>query len=183
LTYTTTDIYSWRGEHDLLESRTPEDAGFADFCNLESVSLVGICPNFERAVLTSRAPPNLKNLTFQARYALNLPLIDHPSANENICAVIPFLRAPSSSVPPTLKNIDLIWQDPPKTRSKLPKAVRTFVELSAEATKKMGIKLRVLSLDRSNYFPPFLYGEPVPQLRKIFDEGFTEGLKAATSSV
>ncbi|EME81300.1 uncharacterized protein MYCFIDRAFT_88010 [Pseudocercospora fijiensis CIRAD86] len=172
LTYATTDKYYQHRQRRLTNrNKGPTDAGFADFHCLESVTLIGYCPNFERAIMSSRSPPILKNLTFKSDNAFRPGSYGEA---ESTFSMIPFLRAPSSSVPPTLANLNVVYHNPPLSPQDLTPSTRIFIETAAKATGKVGINLRVLSEDRTNYFPPYLYGEPTPEEHVVYDGDFTQ---------
>ncbi|KAF7197497.1 hypothetical protein HII31_01307 [Pseudocercospora fuligena] len=176
LTYATTDIYYQHRQRRLTNpNKGPTDAGFADFQCLEVVTLIGHCPNFERAIMSSRSPPILKSLTFKSE---NVFRPGSYGEAESTFSMIPFLRAPSSSVPSTLKSIDVVYHNPPLSPQALTPSTRKFIETAAKATGKAGIKLRVLSEDRTNYFPPYLYGEPTPEEHVVYDGEFAHNFSS-----
>lgn len=185
LTYTTTETYF---QHRHLARRreassTPRDAGFADFNKLTKVTLVGHCPNFERALMTSCSPPTLETLEFKALSPFRR---EHGSASEDkAIPIIPFLRAPSCSVPATLRNIDIAFGSTVYDADGdiLPSMTKNLIEVTAKAARPMGVKLRFFFKPRTHYFPPYLYGEPVPVETLVYDEGFVNELPRPLDSV
>lgn len=159
LTYVATQYYQ-RGTR-LRPQRSPVDAGFAEFHSLESVTLCGQCPNFERAVMSSRSPPELKTLLFHTDEIFWSPYAD--GIPESILNSIPFLRAPSCSVPPTLSTLQIIGREQDFTT-----AMKRTIAHAAKETQKMGVSLEVQLQTRSSYFPPYLYGEPLPKTTTVF---------------
>ncbi|PPJ54831.1 hypothetical protein CBER1_08428 [Cercospora berteroae] len=165
LVYVTPELFNgWRRK---MPKRSAVDAGFVGFHLLEEVTLHGRCPNFERAVLSSRAPPTLKVLTYQIDQMFWPPYLD--SSADAPLATIPFIRAPSSSVPPSLKTLRIIGhiQD-------LTTAMKGQIEGAARGMKKMGINFELHFETWSSYFPPYLYGEPLPTTTSVYDGGWNE---------
>lgn len=172
LTYAATDMH-YQHQQCRLTARnsTPTDAGFVDFGNLESVTLIGICPTFERAVMSSRSPPSLKSLTYRCENIFQ-PLPN--GISETPFAAIPFLRAPSSSVPSTLAKIDVICDNIPLTPATLSTQTRDYIRTAARETSKAGIHLRVFTQGATTYYPPYLFREPRPLDHLVYDAELSE---------
>ncbi|KAF2211345.1 hypothetical protein CERZMDRAFT_98655 [Cercospora zeae-maydis SCOH1-5] len=163
LTYVTPEMRNgWR-----IKPPSHVDAGFAAFPLLEHVTLHGKCPNFERAVMSSRSPPNLKSLTYQIDQIFWPPYMDR--SLDSPLNPIPFIRAPSSSVPKSLTSLRIIGQPQDFTTP-----MKHQVEAAARSMKEMGIHLEFLFENWSPYYPPYLYGEPVPTTFTIYDGGWKE---------
>ena len=192
LTYATPeDSYVGFGDYVITSTPlnvAPVDGGFADFHKLEKVTLMGECPNFERALLTSRHPPNLRELRFEAenpllalhrRHAQNLN-----GEDDNVLDFIPFLRAPSASIPPTLKTLNLLYEYSTYGGG-LSHSRRSAIKAAAKRTfESLKVTLNVKYRERGHYYPPFLFGEPTPAEGMIYDgyRGvFTEDLKEPSS--
>ncbi|KAM3414338.1 hypothetical protein BST61_g10985 [Cercospora zeina] len=147
---------------------SPVDPGLnADYHVLEHVTLHGRCFNFERAVMSSRSPPILKSLTYQVDeifWPLRIDLSPDP-----ILLTIPFIRAPSSSVPKSLTTLRIISQP-----QNLTTMMTSQVDATARNLKRMGINLECLYEPLSTYYPPYLYGEPVPTAVTVYDGGWKE---------
>lgn len=160
LTYVATSYYQHRSL--IRPPHSPTDAGFAEFHSLESVTLCGQCPNFERAVMSSQSPSSLKTLVFQTDEIYWAPL--GPTASVSALDAIPFLRAPSCSVPPALSTLRIVGREQDFTA-----AMKGRISSAAKEMLKLGVALEVQVESRSTYFPPFLYGEPLPKATTVFD--------------
>ncbi|EME42774.1 hypothetical protein DOTSEDRAFT_90064 [Dothistroma septosporum NZE10] len=162
------------------------DAGFADFAALEEVTLLGQCPDFERAMMTSRSPPNLKSLTFKAKDAFRQEIGTH-SQSDSPLALVPFLRAPSCSIPDALERLNVAYHDssPLGANRKLSETTKRIIRKAANATKEIGIELTVSYVDRRNYYPPYLWGEPAPTETTMFtgEHGFVGRFIATGTTV
>ncbi|KAK4613749.1 hypothetical protein CLAFUW4_08715 [Fulvia fulva] len=177
LTYVTTETYY---QHLQLArwvtiKKSPIDAGFADFAALEEVTLLGQCPDFERALMTTRSPPNLKSLTFRAMTPFRREIGSHSLPGSPL-ALVPFMRAPSCSIPESLTRLKVAYYDtlPIGVGRSFSETTKGIIRKAANATKKIGIELTVSYVDRSNYYPPYLWGEPQPTETIAFtgDDGF-----------
>lgn len=86
---------------------------------------------------------------------------------------IPFLRAPSASIPPTLRIFNIVCEYGLHEESNLVSkgTLQATIRNAAKAVTKThgGVKMNVRHHDRGHYFPPFLYGEPQPKERLIYD--------------
>lgn len=145
--------------------KTPVDGGFADFFALETVKLVGECTNFERAVASSQAPPNLKLLAAESKYPLGklrqkLQPLDE--STQSALDFVPFFRAPSSSVPKCLKSLELTSEVIKTEHDNLMKDV-------AKELGEMGAQFLFFVKHETDYFPPFLDGEEEPYEDVYFD--------------
>ena len=171
--------------HDLINAhhttRGNVDGGFSSFHKLQRIDLIGHCPQFERAVMSVRPPPNLKALSFQAE-GLFPPHVnihtDLPAQQDtddtNLLSLLPFLNAPSASVPPKLENIHLICEHSFYQVVLLPGLMQRLLRGAAKAVRKLGngsAVLMVSSMQTGRYYPPFLYGEPVPTAELMYDGG------------
>lgn len=158
LTYVAAQYY--RAGQLLRAQHSPVDAGFAEFHSLETVTLKGQCPNFERAVMSSRSPPGLKLLVFRTD-----EIVWPPFSKESELSVneIPFWRAPSCSVPATLSTLQIIGRDQDFTAS-----MKRVIISVAKKMQQAGVELEVQVETRSSYFPPYLYGEPLPKTTTVF---------------
>lgn len=99
---------------------------------------------------------------------------------------IPFLRAPSASIPKSLKTLELTYT---ADRNGLMvvelvnagSRERSFIRDAAKVTAGMGIALRVLATrieGENRYFPPYLYGETEAPEDVVFEhEDFTGNFK------
>lgn len=187
LTYLTSDVY-YHGNlrWTMVPNLHPVDAGFSDFQKLESITLVGHCPNFERAVMSSRSPPHLKRLSFKGDNAFCMPnsaaQVPPTAFDMDPLHMTPFLRAPSSSVPPNLHELNVTYQNPSLRARDLTLGMRDFISTAAKATRQMGIRLKVHSLERQAYFPPYLYGEPLPKELLVFDGSCAEEFAAVPTT-
>ncbi|KAF2160571.1 hypothetical protein M409DRAFT_70325 [Zasmidium cellare ATCC 36951] len=170
-TYTTTETYFQHRHLARIRDAcsAPIDAGFTDFNKLTKVSLIGHCPNFERALMTSCSPPILKTLEFKALTPFRREL--GSTAEDHAIGIVPFLRAPSASVPSTLKNIDISFGSTAYDADGniLPSQTKNLIEVTSKATRSMGVHLRFFFKPRSHYFPPYLYGEPTPVETLVYD--------------
>lgn len=168
LTYLTPAYYPTR----LIQSSTSasdSDGGLSEFQSLEEITLVGYCPTFERCVVSMRSPPNLKRLALRAER----PWFNHriliKDGDTRPISNIPFLRAPSASLPKSLKQLDVTYNDLRGV------SIEEFVRLGGHvalfrdicrAASKFGIALRIFATQSESdlrYYPPFLYGEKEPQ--------------------
>ncbi|KAK5175450.1 uncharacterized protein LTR77_000589 [Saxophila tyrrhenica] len=163
------------------------DAGFADFHALESITSSGANFTFERAVLSSAPPPNLKVLTYQAENAITSPHgsslqtnADETEMNNRLVALLPFLRAPSASVPASLERLNIVYQRRVQAPVVFTDDKQAHIEKTAKALKAVhGAVLMVGFKGFGQYYPPFLYGEDEPKEKMIFDgeSGTFYGLK------
>jgi len=181
LTYVAASVYSWSTGQLLGGVLQPRrggiDAAFADFIELESVTAIGSSSGFERAVMSSVPPPKLRYLTYQAENPLTSPQGssqrhngDEAEMDRRLVALLPFLRAPSSSVPPGFKSLKIIYQRAHTQFVELTREKQTHVEKTAKALKAVyGADLTVGFKSFRGYYPPFLYGEREPEEQMIFD--------------
>lgn len=170
LTYVTTETYYQHMQlaYRITSGGSSADAGFANFHCLEDVTLVGHCPNFERALMTSQSPPNLRKIECRGLNPLRQTGGTAPGVNS-----VPFLRAPSCSMPPNLKDLDIVFETTFMSFGSADSAKKKLIETAAEAVHKTGIKLRVFYLQVTGYFPPYLYGEPRPSRDLVYaEDGF-----------
>lgn len=145
--------------------KTPVDGGFSDFFALEKIKLVGECANFERAVLSSRAPPNLKTLAVECEAPLAVWGSNwHTSSpsSEHAIDYAPFFRAPSSGAPKTFEKLELTFTDDPTDDQHL------IVDL-AKDLGAIGAKVIVSVKEYKSFFPPYLDGEDMPEEEVYFD--------------
>lgn len=144
------------------------DGGFSDFFSLEKVTLVGYCPGFERCLMSMNSPPNLKHLAFKAKnpwFSHQLRLSEEAAKP---ISFIPFLRAPSASLPKYLKQVDVTHQD--LRGVSIANFVRlrdsmTFVRDVHKAASEVGVVLRVFATQSDGalrYYPPYLWNEIQP---------------------
>lgn len=161
LTYATNqDGYEWNGIPTLITpDKTPVDGGFAEFCALEKIKLVGECAPFERAVFSSRPPPNLKVLAVDCdlpleRFYYNFTSLDDES--DHSLDYAPFFRAPSSSMPKGFQKLEL-------THTSHSTEDHELIYTLADELKAVGVELLVYVKERSTFFPPYLDGEPKPR--------------------
>ncbi|KAI5363984.1 Putative F-box domain, leucine-rich repeat domain superfamily [Septoria linicola] len=159
LVYVTPERNGWSRK---VPKRSAVDAGFANFHYLESITLHGTCVNFERAVVSSRSPPMLKELIYKTDNMFWSPIMD--SAPEIVLSLLPFVRAPSSSLPTTLEKLRII-----SNKQHVNSSIRQNVRAAAKILEKHGVVFQVAFETRSSYFPPYLYGEPLPVINTIFD--------------
>lgn len=174
LTIVTTEKYFQWGQFsqrfDGASDRSSFYGGFADFHALESVTLIGDCAAIERALISSRSPPNLKELTFKSSIIFRRPVAKPlEDQDEDIMSILPFLRAPSSSVPKSLKSLDLVYNDPTMPPMIDTEAAKNFIKAAAKLTEKMGIQLKIWATEPNSYYPPYLYEEPVPKEDLVFN--------------
>ncbi|CAK3903820.1 hypothetical protein DOTSEDRAFT_90064 [Lecanosticta acicola] len=173
LTYATNErIYQhMQLARQILCDPSPVDAGFAGFHCLQHVTLVGQCPNFERALMTSKSPPILKTLEHQEISPLRRTVVNQASPLDSV----PFLRAPSCSIPTTLESVDITYQSISLMNSRITEAIKNeFIQPAAVAVETMGVRMRVFNRQVAGYFPPYLYGEPRPVSEMLFT-GYRDG--------
>lgn len=156
------------------------DGGFSDFTQLEEVTLIGHCPAFERCMMSTTSPPNLKLLASK----VDRPFLDpftssHAPDEPSVVSQIPFLRAPSASVPETLKTLNITYTNIhsiPGVDLMIPGSKeRVRISNAADATSRMDVSLRVFLTWRGGtawYYPPYLYGEQEPLDGLVFENGF-----------
>lgn len=167
LTYLTPAYYPTRLVQNSI-STSGSDGGLSKFLSLEEVTLVGYCPTFERCVVSMRSPPNLKRLALRAErpwFNHRILLTDDDSRP---ISNIPFLRAPSASLPKSLKQLDVTYNDlrgvSIEEFVRLGGHVSLFQEIH-KAASKAGVALRIFATQSESdlrYYPPFLYGEKEP---------------------
>lgn len=155
------------------------DGGFADFHHLENVSLIGDCALFERALISTRSPPNLRHLTFASvsPFRNSAGGGTHPSAtpaegDTALLTYVPFLRTPSASIPKNLQTLDVVIEmsEYATPEWSLVDGFKAHVEKAAKAAAKTsGLKLRLLERRHGQYYPPFLWGEQEPEAKLMFD--------------
>lgn len=191
LTYVTNEAYHRRlhlvhGYFSPYESTL--DGRFAEFKSLEKVTLVGQCSNFERALMSSKSPPTLHTLHFKGADPFHgidfepTPLLASTD-QVGFRSGIPFLRAPSSSLPPPLKELNL-------TYDKFVRSVgmeKSLIAAAAKEIKKLEFALRVAFQTSTRYYPPYLYGESEPRQELLYVDGtfvgrFAGDLQAGSSS-
>lgn len=158
----------------MLQRREPGvDAGFADFHRLESVTCIGACSQFEQAVLSTQSPPNLRTLVYQAENpitTLRASSRDTVLNDSSLATYLPFLRAPSASVPACLETLHIVYQSRYRQPLRLSDYMREHIQRLAKALSKVhGASLTVAETTFGRYFPPFLYGEPTPKERAIYE--------------
>ncbi|KJX96274.1 hypothetical protein TI39_contig684g00006 [Zymoseptoria brevis] len=176
-TYGTTDNPPFDGGGRLAwRDPTPVDGAFADFPFLEEVCLNvwGECISFERAVLSSSPPPNLKKLAYVGSrpFSSKTASAAEPQEASSPMSQVPFLRAPASSLPRGLRSICMSYSRPPLSSFHSTSLLgRTIKAVDAELHKIGEIALEVTAFEYNRYFPPFLYGEPTPKEIGIFRDG------------
>ena len=165
------------------------DAGFSDFHLLERVTLIGSCAFFERAIISIRPQPNLRELTFQDTDPLwlmeNVTDPHELPLDKRIALMcLPFIRAPSVSIPPGLQFLNLVQE-----YSYLPEGIqdigiseqrRSVIQVAADSLRETyaGVSLRVKYHYRDRYYPPYLHNEPQPREGLIYDgaaKSFADG--------
>ena len=183
LTYVTTATHA-RPEFELSSANRTSvfavNGGFADFQVLEEVTLIGHSPAFERCVMSTASPPNLKRLAYKSdRIFLNTFNSSCAPNQTSILSEIPFLRAPSASMPKSLERLDITYSYAdgiPRYDLGTPGSKeRTRISNADEAVSKLGIALRVyLTFGDGTawYYPPYLYGEREPRDGLVFEKDF-----------
>ena len=173
LTYCT--AVSQYGGRTVFKTAKPVDGGFADFLALESVRLIGTCPLFEQAVMSMQSPPNLKSLFLRTGRPFQFDYKSLENRTGLDLTDIPFLRAPSVSITPTLESLEIVYHDNYALAIHLSARngpERAIIREAGKAVSKSNITLRVhtsVSEQGRSYFPPFLYGEEEPGLELVFD--------------
>jgi hypothetical protein len=158
-----------------LRAREPGiDAGFADFHCLESIAAVGSCAAFERAVMSSNSPPNLRSISFQSENPMHLThnsrATNQDDRDRELLGMLPFLRAPSAAVPASLQEIYITYQRNIFQPLVLNEEKKENIRATARALMRVhGASLTITSKGYGNYFPPILYGEPEPRNIVIYD--------------
>jgi hypothetical protein len=178
LTYATR-LNMFYGSRSFHVARHTRDIGVADgefsnFQALEKVHLIGSCRNFERALLCTRSPPNLRELIVEGErdgWLHNLdPGLDAVTT-EHYIKGMSFLRVPSPCIPKSLKSMTFIYDNDRVSFART--AERDSIDLILEVYHSMeatfGIALSIKYKQRGRFFPPFLYGEPVPTEIVLFD--------------
>lgn len=127
--------------------------------------------------MSSRSPPALQTLVFHTDEIFWSPLAHSLEGILSEFALgilneVPFLRAPSCSIPPTLSSLQIIGREQDLTTG-----MKRTIEHAAEKIQKMGAKLEVQMETRSHYFPPYLYGEPLPKTTTVFDGQWQEQVR------
>lgn len=140
--------------------KTAVDGAFAEFFALEKIKLIGQCPNFERAVFSSRAPPKLKVLAASCYRPLRG--VETASDAQHALDFAPFFRAPSCSKPDGLERLELTHTD----RSHQDRD--SYLALARELND-VGVELLVYAEKITTFFPPYLDGEPRPEVNLYFD--------------
>jgi hypothetical protein len=158
----------------MLRPRQPGvDAGFADFRRLENITCIGSCVGFERAVLSTSSPPNLRTLVYQSDNPITLPhrsSKDRPAEDSYLQSLLPFLRAPSASIPASLEDLHVVYQRNHMQPVYLTSEKREHIRrVSKVLSKAHNINLMITSHTFGSYFPPLLYGEPEPTKRLVYD--------------
>ena len=129
--------------------------------------------------MTMRSPPNLQTLCLKSGYPFRARDGDYHSTediSEDIQGYTPFLRAPSASIPATLKDLDVIYDSFMRSDN----AKRELITAAAKKAKQIGINMRVLYQEHTRFFPPYLYGEQEPKEEVVYCNGqfvgkFAEG--------
>lgn len=141
---------------------------------LEEVTLIGACSAFEQCIMSISSPPNLHRLAVKSD-GLNFNPLS-------------FLRAPSASVPQSLKLLDITWT----TGDNRGVAISGFVEALAKSSlvekasktaRELGVKLRVYANTgdgTAHCYPPFLFGERISTEQLVFAGGFVQDGKGVT---
>lgn len=168
LTYSTAGSYVLNPISFLARMATQReagiDAGFADFHLLEHIALIGSSASFERAVFSSQPPPNLRSLHFQSENSLYMPRAfvqnltsQGDAADRYLISMLPFFRAPSASIPPTLESLRITYQHSYRQPPELANERRRTIQRAAAALKKQhNVCFTVTDLTFGNYYPPFL---------------------------
>ncbi len=181
LTYVSSGLQSGSFMQRLRLRQPGVDAGFADFNALESVTAVGSCAPFERAVMSSKSPPNLRSLHFESEKpfskALHTDRSVSSTSDSDVLASLPFLRAPSATLPGSLQELSIIELHYIMLSSEMPVAKRRHIVAVARALKKAhNATLMVKTKFFGSYYPPILHGEPNPFEEIVYD-GFTDRFK------
>lgn len=150
------------------------DGGFSDFISLEQVALIRPCSIFERAVMTTQPPPSLRKLIYKGNAPFEpdremLAFADSVSAQARSTPSLPFLRAPSAVIPDTLCDLSITMFDADFRSALCNEDYRDFITDSIKNAREKAINLQVLYTKKSNFFPPFLYGEVAPKERPMYD--------------
>ena len=132
--------------------------------------------------MSVQPPPKLQHLSLKdvAPFRAFRPAHRYPHQLPDVEAVpyyIPFFRAPSASLPPTLKNLDVTYEKSAGPDFVLLDPSKYFIQAAAKiAVEKFGgVILRVFTRQHGRYFPPFLYGEREPEDELVYagvGEGF-----------
>lgn len=154
-------------------------AGFAEFIALEYVKLVDDCPIFEQAVLSAKAPPNLKVLAVES--GMPFPLFHHKVTPESVLQETSFFSAPSCSRPERFQRLELTfplysYEDLSHLDIVSGEHHDLLIQL-ANGLKAIGADLIVYTKreagsdgsHNTSYFPPYLDGEPTPRVDLYFD--------------
>lgn len=106
------------------------------------------------------------------------------TAEDRAIGIIPFLRAPSASVPSTLRNVDIAFGSTVYDAEGdiLPSMTKNLIEVTSKAVRPMGVRLRFFFKPRTHYFPPYLWGEPTPIETLVYDNGFVAELPGQQTS-
>ena len=124
--------------------------------------------------MSMQSPPNLQSLFLRTGRPFQFDYKSLENRTGLDLTDIPFLRAPSVSITPTLENLEVVYHDNYALAIHLSGngPERVIIREAAKAVSKSNITLRVYTtvseLGRS-YFPPFLYGEEEPGLELVFD--------------
>lgn len=189
LTYATDPDYlpgvlSARPTHEVSSA----DGLFSKFEKLEKVHLIGASINFERAMFSGNHPPNLKELIIEGMNTLWInaaPASEEETKADALIKNTPFLRIPSPTFPKSLPEIRMIYTDDGVLSPHLSPSILSTISSLAESVKKaFGLTLSLDYKQRHRYFPPYLYGEPLPVQGPMFDgetrkfaEGFEQRLQ------
>lgn len=186
LTYATDVLYGfYRGIYLSQHGRSVsfEQGGFEDFHLLEKVHLIGDGQNFANAVLNCRSPSNLRELVSEQPPIL-IPNRRPSATHGELMTRTILLNVSSPNIPPDLKQMTLIHDvndvDEEEMDSMRSTAGRNILALEKAMREKFGLALSVKYKSRGKYYPPFLYGEPLPREELVYDGtagGFTEAFE------
>ena len=159
---------------------------FICFSALKKVHLKGHCPNFTRAVMNYRSPPNLREVIAEDVDPIHKKdswSVQQGPIAQQIAEHVPYLNVKHRKIPPTLHRLTLIYNENGGSEDQdWEKSVarRQLDDVAKILKKEHGLSLFVVRKTISRYYPPFLYGEPTPKIELLFDGDtgeFTEVFK------
>ena len=178
LTYATNPNIFWSSNLFNIARHTRDtgvvDGEFASFQALEKVHLIGSCRNFERALLCTRSPPNLRELIVESEQNGWLHNLDpglEAVTTEHYMKDMSFLRVPSPCIPKSLKSITFTYDNDivPFAETAERDTIDLLFEVYYSMEATFGITLSIKYKHRGRFFPPFLYGEPLPKETFLFN--------------